>query len=48
MLVVDEQECVGCNLCQMVCPVDGCIEMVQVDTGLPAESWKERSQTLSS
>jgi dihydropyrimidine dehydrogenase (NAD+) subunit PreA len=46
MLVVDEGECVGCNLCQMVCPVDECIEMVQIDTGLPPESWKERSSKV--
>ena len=26
---VDETECVGCNLCSLVCPVDGCITMVQ-------------------
>jgi len=45
-VVVDEQECVGCNLCQMVCPVQDCIEMVQVDTGLPPESWKQRSLRL--
>jgi len=43
MLVVDEGECVGCNLCQMVCPVENCIDMVEIDTGLPSESWKERS-----
>jgi dihydropyrimidine dehydrogenase (NAD+) subunit PreA len=44
-LVVDEGHCVGCNLCAMVCPVD-CIDMIQVDTGLPPESWKERSAKL--
>jgi dihydropyrimidine dehydrogenase (NAD+) subunit PreA len=42
-LVVDEAHCVGCNLCAMVCPVDECIEMVRVDSGLPAESWKQRT-----
>ena len=30
--VIDE-ECVGCNLCQHVCPVPDCITMVEVDTG---------------
>ncbi len=39
---VDEQECVGCNLCWMVCPVDGCITMERVETGLPAETWEQR------
>ncbi len=49
MVVVDEEHCVGCNLCQMVCPVEQCIEMVQIDTGLPPQSWKERtSSPLSS
>jgi dihydropyrimidine dehydrogenase (NAD+) subunit PreA len=45
-LVVDEEHCVGCNLCMMVCPVD-CIDMIQVNTGLPPESWKQRSEALA-
>jgi len=40
---VDETECVGCNLCSLVCPVDECITMVEVQTDLPAETWEERS-----
>jgi dihydropyrimidine dehydrogenase (NAD+) subunit PreA len=36
--VIDE-ECVGCNLCYHVCPVPGCITMVEVDTGLPPVDW---------
>ena len=28
-----EEECVGCNLCVNVCPVEGCIEMVQLPAG---------------
>ena len=28
--VVDDHECIGCNLCALVCPVQGCITMAQV------------------
>ena len=40
---VDETECVGCNLCSLVCPVEDCITMVEVKTGLQPESWEERT-----
>ena len=40
---VDEVECVGCNLCALVCPVEGCITMEQVPNGLPKESWEMRT-----
>ena len=39
---VDEPECVGCNLCQLVCPVPGTIQMVEVPSGTPHETWNER------
>ena len=48
ILTVDQDHCVGCNLCMMVCPVEHCIEMRQVDTGLPPESWKQRSALVTS
>ncbi len=41
---VDESECVGCNLCSLVCPVDECITMVRVDAGVASESWEERTR----
>jgi dihydropyrimidine dehydrogenase (NAD+) subunit PreA len=41
---VDEAECVGCNLCWLVCPVENCITMEQVETGLPVESWERRTR----
>jgi dihydropyrimidine dehydrogenase (NAD+) subunit PreA len=40
---VDEVECVGCNLCWLVCPVENCITMEKVETGLPAQSWAQRT-----
>jgi dihydropyrimidine dehydrogenase (NAD+) subunit PreA len=44
---VDETECVGCNLCSLVCPVEDCITMEQVDLGLPRESWEERTANVT-
>ena len=40
---IDESECVGCNLCMLVCPVDECITMKRVDAGAAAETWAQRS-----
>ena len=39
--VVREADCVGCDLCSRVCPVDDCIEMVEIDTGRPHISWNQ-------
>jgi len=39
---VDEHECVGCNLCWLVCPVEDCITMARVDSGIEPETWAER------
>ncbi len=38
--VIDE-ECVGCNLCQIVCPVDQCITMVEQKTDKPYQNWTQ-------
>lgn len=38
---VREEDCVGCDLCSKVCPVDDCISMVQIDTGRPHITWNE-------
>jgi dihydropyrimidine dehydrogenase (NAD+) subunit PreA len=40
---VDEDECVGCNLCWLVCPVEGCITMERVETGKGKETWSQRA-----
>ncbi len=37
---VKDEECVGCNLCASVCPVEGCIEMVQQTSGTDARTGK--------
>ncbi len=39
---VDEAECIGCNLCHLVCPVPGCITMEEIPNPAGSESWNER------
>jgi len=36
-----EENCVGCNLCSLVCPVENCITMVRTDDGSKSENWKD-------
>jgi dihydropyrimidine dehydrogenase (NAD+) subunit PreA len=33
---------VGCNLCALVCPVDGCITMVEKRRAPEVETWNDR------
>ncbi|MDX2107866.1 MAG: NAD-dependent dihydropyrimidine dehydrogenase subunit PreA [Candidatus Melainabacteria bacterium] len=42
--VVREEDCVGCDLCSVVCPVDDCISMVEVNHGRPHITWNELTQ----
>jgi dihydropyrimidine dehydrogenase (NAD+) subunit PreA len=43
---IKEDTCVGCNMCSLVCPVENCITMQEVDTGLPSMSWNEYQAKL--
>ena len=38
---VREEDCVGCCLCSLVCPVEGCISMIRVDDESESKSWNE-------
>jgi dihydropyrimidine dehydrogenase (NAD+) subunit PreA len=38
---VIEEECVGCNLCMHICPVENCITMERLDDGSSYLSWKD-------
>jgi dihydropyrimidine dehydrogenase (NAD+) subunit PreA len=42
--VVREDDCVGCALCSLVCPVEGCITMVSVEPERPPITWRELSE----
>ena len=43
--LVREEDCVGCRLCYNVCPVDHCIEMVEVPSGRESITWDEICKT---
>jgi len=38
---VHEEECVGCNLCKLVCPVDGCVTMVEKRKAPEMDTWQD-------
>jgi dihydropyrimidine dehydrogenase (NAD+) subunit PreA len=38
-----EDNCVGCNLCSLVCPVEGCITMTRKDDGTKIVNWHDRT-----
>jgi len=40
-------KCVGCNMCLLVCPVEGCIRMVDVSNGKPEMSWNQYQKLLA-
>jgi dihydropyrimidine dehydrogenase (NAD+) subunit PreA len=44
---IKQDMCVGCNLCSLVCPVEGCIAMNEVETGKPRMSWNEYQTLLA-
>src|ERR1700722_6030015 len=40
-VVVREDDCVGCRLCFNICPVENCIQMVEVAPEQPSVTWDE-------
>ncbi len=42
---VREEDCVGCRLCYNVCPVERCIEMVELPPCRPSTTWDELSKS---
>jgi dihydropyrimidine dehydrogenase (NAD+) subunit PreA len=42
---VREEDCVGCRLCFNVCPVEKCIEMIEVPSGRESVTWDQLVKT---
>ncbi len=47
LYTIKQDTCVGCNMCSLVCPVDGCITMKQIDTGMPKMTWRDYQRMLA-
>jgi dihydropyrimidine dehydrogenase (NAD+) subunit PreA len=44
---VNVDACVGCNMCALACPVEGCITMKEVPTGRPTMNWNQYQSMLA-
>jgi dihydropyrimidine dehydrogenase (NAD+) subunit PreA len=44
---IKQDTCVGCNMCSLVCPVEGCITMKEVDTGQAPMNWRQYQELLA-
>ena len=47
LFTIKTESCVGCNMCSLVCPVEKCITMVEVDSGRPPMSWRDYQERLA-
>src|SRR5262249_55863895 len=47
LFTIEDNTCVGCNMCSLVCPVDGCITMREVDNGISPMSWNQYQAGLA-
>jgi dihydropyrimidine dehydrogenase (NAD+) subunit PreA len=44
---IKQDMCVGCNMCSLVCPVENCIRMKEIDTGKQPMSWNDYQKLLA-
>jgi dihydropyrimidine dehydrogenase (NAD+) subunit PreA len=47
VFTIKKDTCVGCNMCALACPVEGCITMEEIPTGKPAMSWSQYQKLLA-
>ena len=47
LFTVKTDSCVGCNMCGLVCPVENCITMTELDSGRAPLSWRDYQDQLA-
>ncbi len=47
VFLIKQDTCVGCNMCALACPVEGCITMEEVPTGKESMSWNDYQKKLA-
>jgi dihydropyrimidine dehydrogenase (NAD+) subunit PreA len=47
VFTIREDACVGCNMCALACPVEGCITMEEVKTDKPTMNWNQYQTMLA-
>jgi dihydropyrimidine dehydrogenase (NAD+) subunit PreA len=48
VFTVNRDACVGCNMCALACPVEGCITMEELPSDKPSMNWNQYQTLLKS
>ncbi len=46
VFTVNLDACVGCNMCALACPVEGCITMKEIPSGKPPMNWNQYQELV--
>lgn len=47
VFTINNDACVGCNMCALACPIEGCITMKEIPTGKPPMNWVQYQALLA-
>jgi len=47
VFTINNEACVGCNMCALACPIEGCITMKEIPTGKPPMNWVQYQVLLA-